>query len=258
MLADVEDGDDVRMMEPAGRSGLARKALTDVARVEALAQQLDGDRSIDGGVARKIEHTHAAAAESALDLVAPDRAGKRLRHGHGQAKACTTTTLGNSGRKLSSSQRPVDRLGCRRASPGSDQGSSVNPRAGPRLWGLSSRYFVGMRCLRLPHIPAGSAPPRSCRSQRPPALVDRYSPRCRHGSDRREGRQAVPDLSVRSPAANVRIAKHSFAPVNTPPTCDDRQYERPIGLAQRRAFLARRHGGEELRREAMFGAAAVR
>src|SRR4029453_15854060 len=37
--------------------------------LEVVAEQLDGDKPIQAGIARQIERSHAASAETALDLV---------------------------------------------------------------------------------------------------------------------------------------------------------------------------------------------
>ncbi|MFN7915380.1 MAG: hypothetical protein U0Q55_08565 [Vicinamibacterales bacterium] len=72
VIADVEDRDDVRVAQLAGRPGLALEAFTHLGRVDAVAQQLDGDQAIDGGIASDIDGAHAAPADRFHDFVLTD------------------------------------------------------------------------------------------------------------------------------------------------------------------------------------------
>ena len=70
VVADVVDGDDVGVLEPAGRLRLAHEAAAQVLAVDA--QQLERDVAVEHGVAGQVQHAHAAFPEEALDLVPPD------------------------------------------------------------------------------------------------------------------------------------------------------------------------------------------
>ncbi len=75
LLAGVEHGDDVGMIEPPRGFGLAEKTLLDISQfvlVELLRQGhgLDRHHAIDFRIAPHVNHTHGALAELLLDLVA--------------------------------------------------------------------------------------------------------------------------------------------------------------------------------------------
>ncbi len=82
LLAGIEDGDDVRVVQPAGGFRLAEEALLHVGQflfVEFLRQRhgLDRDHAVDLGVTAQIDHAHGPLAQFLLDLVA---AQHRLLH----------------------------------------------------------------------------------------------------------------------------------------------------------------------------------
>ena len=54
-LADVVDGDDVRMAEAPGRAGLARKPVAEFRGVVLRPELLDGDVAANAGIARPVE-----------------------------------------------------------------------------------------------------------------------------------------------------------------------------------------------------------
>ena len=74
VLEVVVHGDDVRMAQRAGDARLAQEALRErgVRRVERR-QLLERDEAVEVGLAREVDHRHAAAADLAEDLVAADR-----------------------------------------------------------------------------------------------------------------------------------------------------------------------------------------
>ena len=73
VLADLVDGDDVRMVERRGGARLLREAQIVLRTlVETLGEQLDRDDAAEAGVARPVEPAHAAGAELAQDLEAAD------------------------------------------------------------------------------------------------------------------------------------------------------------------------------------------
>ena len=72
MFADVEDGDDVLVGEPAGRPRLAREAVAGHG-VEGGAQQLHRHQAVDQGIARrKVDLAHAPAAQKPDGFEAAD------------------------------------------------------------------------------------------------------------------------------------------------------------------------------------------
>ena len=84
VLADVVDGDDVRVLQPRREPRLALEALADVGVVDA--QHLDRDEAIDGRIEREEERAHAALAEALADVIAIDgrrAASWRTRHVEG-------------------------------------------------------------------------------------------------------------------------------------------------------------------------------
>src|SRR5262249_19779984 len=76
-LADVVDGDDVGMVEPARRLGFlveARLVFRHLARVERHVDGLDRDRAVEQWIARAVDDAHGALAELGDDLVAAEGA----------------------------------------------------------------------------------------------------------------------------------------------------------------------------------------
>ena len=71
----VEDGDDVGVVEPAGGADFAREALPHGLVLEALAEQLDRDEAVDGGVPREIEGSHPPMRELTRNQVPPNDSG---------------------------------------------------------------------------------------------------------------------------------------------------------------------------------------
>src|SRR5262249_31369182 len=63
VLADIEDGDNVGMLEAAGRSGLADETLAELFVVELLLEQLDRHQPIDTWIARQQNLAHPALGE---------------------------------------------------------------------------------------------------------------------------------------------------------------------------------------------------
>ena len=71
VLADVEDLDDVRVIQPSSQPSLAREALPHlVVTGEVVGQELDRDLAVELQVAGAIDGGHAAMAQSMLELVA--------------------------------------------------------------------------------------------------------------------------------------------------------------------------------------------
>ncbi len=89
VLADLVNGDDVRMVQGRGGARLLSKAQIVLRTlVEALGEQLDRDHAPEGRVARAVEPAHAAGAELSQDLEAPDvRADDHARSGPRRANA---------------------------------------------------------------------------------------------------------------------------------------------------------------------------
>ena len=77
VLADVVDGDNIWMLQPAGRPGLAREPVVELFSVGA--EDLDSDRAVDRRVEGEIEHAHSAMPEQLADLVSTNCGGQR-RH----------------------------------------------------------------------------------------------------------------------------------------------------------------------------------
>jgi hypothetical protein len=71
-LAELVDGDDVRVRDAAGGTGLALEPLPHLLVVEAFAQELDRDQAIERGIAGEIHVAHPAALDEALDRVLAD------------------------------------------------------------------------------------------------------------------------------------------------------------------------------------------
>ena len=74
MVADFVDGDDVVVPEVGGRARLAEESLQQFLVEELFAKDLDSDRTIEVGIARKVDRTHAATAEQADYLVLAESA----------------------------------------------------------------------------------------------------------------------------------------------------------------------------------------
>ena len=73
VVADVVDRDDVGVLETARRLGLAHEAAAQVLAVDP--EELERHVPIDDGVARQVQHTHAAFPEEAFDFVPADDGG---------------------------------------------------------------------------------------------------------------------------------------------------------------------------------------
>ena len=102
MLADVVDGDDVRVLQPRREAGLAQEALAHVGVVDA--QELDRDEAIDGRIEGEVQHAHPALAEAFADAVAIDR-GRQLHEIRVTSRAasrsdCAAATSPASSRRL--------------------------------------------------------------------------------------------------------------------------------------------------------------
>ena len=71
--AGLEDGDDVRVTQRAGRPRLGAEPAAQVLFVEPLVQELDGDEAFDVRIASEVHTPHAAAAKPAqhVELVDP-------------------------------------------------------------------------------------------------------------------------------------------------------------------------------------------
>jgi hypothetical protein len=94
VLAEVEDGHDVRVLEAAGGSYFSRKALASGRIVEAFLEQLDDHPTLDRRVTRQVDRAHAAVSDETLDVIAPD--------GH----ACRRhTRIGRCGNRTSNGRR---------------------------------------------------------------------------------------------------------------------------------------------------------
>ena len=82
LLADIEDGADVRMAQGGDRLGLALEPLFQIGiRRDMLGKHLDGDGAVEAGVTGLVDLAHAARAEGGVDLVGAE-GGARLQ-GHG-------------------------------------------------------------------------------------------------------------------------------------------------------------------------------
>ncbi len=84
-LAGVEDGQDVRMLEPRGELDLAEEALRAERIGELGVEHLERHRAVVPHVLREPDRSHAAAAELALEgvPVSQSRAQRRYRIRHG-------------------------------------------------------------------------------------------------------------------------------------------------------------------------------
>jgi len=82
LLADVEEGADVRMIQAADGLGLALEPFLEVgAGGGALGQDLDGDRAFQARVAGAVDLAHASGADLGLDLVGAERLSWFQAHG---------------------------------------------------------------------------------------------------------------------------------------------------------------------------------
>jgi NADPH-dependent ferric siderophore reductase len=95
LLVGVEDGHDVRMVQPRGRLGLAQEELEGPGMVAAqpLRQALQGDDAAEPGIAGLVDDAHPAAADLLEQLVAD---------------------LADEGRRRAVGDPVADALGCRR------------------------------------------------------------------------------------------------------------------------------------------------
>ena len=82
VFADVEDGDDVGVFETAGRARFLHEPRADVAVLELVADQFDGERTPEHRVLGQIQAAHAALAQEPLDLVSSNSRRERLRVCH--------------------------------------------------------------------------------------------------------------------------------------------------------------------------------
>ena len=75
VFAEVEDGDDVAVGEPARRASLAEEPLAVLGLIDQLrGDHLDGHRALDLRIERAIDDAHPALTEALENLVAADRA----------------------------------------------------------------------------------------------------------------------------------------------------------------------------------------
>ncbi len=102
VLADVVDGDDVRVLQPRRQPRLALEALADVGVVDA--QHLDRDEAIDGRVEGQEQRAHAALAEALADAIAIDGLGQlhgvRVMSRAASRSDCAAVTSPASSRRL--------------------------------------------------------------------------------------------------------------------------------------------------------------
>ena len=84
VAADVVERADVRVRERGDGAGLPLEAGAAV-RIGAQfgREDLDGDRAVEAGVAGLVDLTHAAGADSRLDLVGSEASPGDEAHGHG-------------------------------------------------------------------------------------------------------------------------------------------------------------------------------
>ncbi len=83
-LAEVVDGDDVRVVEAGQGLGLAGEALGEGGVGAALGgEELEGDEAAEGFLAGLVNHAHAAAAEAGKDLQLGEMRGDLLDRGRG-------------------------------------------------------------------------------------------------------------------------------------------------------------------------------
>ena len=79
--ADVEDRQEVRMLQPPDGAGLPLEPVQPVRIVGQLAwKDLDGDVSVELGVARPVDLSHAAGSDEAEDLEPPQSISGPQRH----------------------------------------------------------------------------------------------------------------------------------------------------------------------------------
>ena len=82
VLAHVEDGEDVRVVERAGEASLLLEAVEALGGVAHLARQhLDGHVAAEAGVEGAVDLAHPAGPDRAQDLVRPQPRPGRERHG---------------------------------------------------------------------------------------------------------------------------------------------------------------------------------
>jgi hypothetical protein len=73
VLADVEDGDGVRVVEGRGRAGFAEQARAALRRGRALREDLERHAPAEADVVRAVDAAHPALADGVLDGVALER-----------------------------------------------------------------------------------------------------------------------------------------------------------------------------------------
>src|SRR5262249_31186368 len=75
VLPDVMDGNDVRMVEPAGYLRLINEALDGLlVFLVRFGKKLDGDEAVQDRVLALVNHAHAALADAAVNLILADDA----------------------------------------------------------------------------------------------------------------------------------------------------------------------------------------
>ena len=83
-LARIDEGQDVRMLEPCGEPDLAQEPVGAETGGQLGPEDLDRNRAIVAEVVRAVDHGHAAAAELPLDPVAVGERGGKAGGGVGQ------------------------------------------------------------------------------------------------------------------------------------------------------------------------------
>ena len=79
VVADVVDGDDVGVLEPAGRLSFTHEATAQVLAIDA--QEFQRHVAVEHGVAGEVQHPHAPFPEESLDVVPPDARGDVVHGG---------------------------------------------------------------------------------------------------------------------------------------------------------------------------------
>jgi hypothetical protein len=80
-LADIVDGEDVRMVERGGGAGFLLEAL-EAPRIgrESGGQDFDGDVTPQPGIVRAVDLSHPAGAERGADLIGAEADARREGH----------------------------------------------------------------------------------------------------------------------------------------------------------------------------------
>src|SRR5207249_4903985 len=99
VLAELEDGDDVGVLQPAGRSRLAQEPFAHLLAVAAFANQLDGDMPADLGVERAIQRAHAPLPDFFEKLVIADLVGDCATHVFPRARWAESCAAANVSRR---------------------------------------------------------------------------------------------------------------------------------------------------------------